>query len=257
MRDELGNRMKTYYEDIFRYKVMRRMPVIIRVDMRAGHYFTREMKEPYDLIFKNSMWMTACALCEKIMNVQIAYIQSDEISLLLTDYKKLSSSQWFDGVIQKMASVSASIATIEFNKAFQYSILHSDDYGEEYSDTQIYLNKLNNMNFDSRVFNIPDNEVNNYMIWRQKDATRNSILKAAYMYFSNDKIKNIPLNKLQDKLLTEVNVNWDKYPTFYKRGVCIYKSKDEHNKIEWIIDKEIPIFTKEITYINKFVYNPI
>ena len=258
VNDSLGNRMKDNYENITRYKLVRRMPVIIRLDMRAGHTFTRGMKRPYDMIFKESMWATACALCEQIQNVQLAYVQSDEISLLLIDYKKLTTSQWFDGTVQKMASVSAAIATIEFNKTYMHNILIQNLTDDEIN---FYSSKINGMTFDSRVFNIPESEVCNYFYWRQLDATRNSIQSAGQYYFSQKELHKIDCNHIQEKLMTEKNVNWNDYPTFFKRGVCTikeeYTEKDTQGKnilrSRWVIDKEIPIFSKDRNYIEKYL----
>ena len=249
--DSLGDRMKSYYEDVYRFKLTRRTPVIIRLDMRAGHTFTRKFKRPYDLIFTHSMFQTAIKLCENIQNVKIAYVQSDEISLLLTDYNKLTTSQWFDGNIQKIVSISASIATISFNEAYTHEILLHDLTNEE---TQLYSSRINKMTFDSRVFNLPESEVTNYFIFRQNDATRNSIEAAGQFYFSPKQLHKVTCNQIQDKLFTEKNVNWNDYPVFFKRGACIIKEYYQINDVErshWIIDYDTPIFTQNRDYIEK------
>ena len=182
VKDSVGDRMKRNYENVYRLYLTHRTPVIIRVDMRAGHTFTSFMQRPYDSIFMESMHKTAIALSEQIMNVELAYAQSDEISFLLVDYKKLTTEQWFDGNIQKMASIAASMATIEFNKAYTHSILSHSELSDE--AVEQYTAKINTMNFDARVFNIPESEVTNYFVWRQQDCYRNSIEMAGRYYFS-------------------------------------------------------------------------
>ena len=116
-KDNLGNRMKGY-KNISRNHLMRRTPVVIRLDGKAFHTFTRGMKKPFDNILMESMQETAKYLCENIQGCKIAYTQSDEISLLLVDYENLDTDAWFDNNIQKMVSISASMATLAFNKAF-------------------------------------------------------------------------------------------------------------------------------------------
>ena len=117
-KDSLGNRMKGY-ENISRSYLIRRIPVIIRLDGKAFHTFTRGLKKPFDEILMNTMWETAKYLCENIQGCKIAYTQSDEISLLLTDYENIDTSAWFDNNVQKMVSISASMATLAFNKCFE------------------------------------------------------------------------------------------------------------------------------------------
>ena len=116
MRDNLGNRMKNY-EHTSRTYLTRRLPVIIRLDGKAFHTFTKGLKKPFDEILIDAMWETAKYLCKSIQGCKIAYVQSDEISLLLTDYDTIESCAWFDNNIQKMVSISASMATLAFNRA--------------------------------------------------------------------------------------------------------------------------------------------
>ena len=122
-KTSLGDRMKNNYENVNRFYLTRRMPVIIRMDMKAGHTFTRGMKKPFDDIFVKTMQNTMKYLCENIQGCVIGYTQSDEISLVLTDYAELTTDAWFGNNLQKMCSVSASMATLAFNKAFNDNIV--------------------------------------------------------------------------------------------------------------------------------------
>ena len=97
----LGNRMKEYYENPYRFYLPRRSPMIIRLDMRAGHSFTKGFQRPFDDIFIESIQETAKYLCENIENVKCSYQQSDEISLLLTDYDNVGTQAWFNKNIIK------------------------------------------------------------------------------------------------------------------------------------------------------------
>ena len=241
MPDSLGNRMKNYYENTYRVYLTHRTPVIIRIDGKAFHSFTKEFELPYDIVFKNTMWKTAKYLCENIQNTKLAYVQSDEISILMTDYDKLTTSAWFDNNLQKICSVSASMATMAFNKFFAEECLFTKK--ENYDS--IYAGKINTAMFDSRAFNIPELDVCNYFIWRQQDATRNSIETLGRCYFSASELHKVNCNQIQDKLMTEKNINWNNSPTFYKRGACI--KKDDLGR--WQLDLEIPVFTQDRSYI--------
>lgn len=287
-RDDLGNRMKTFYEEIPKTKLMRRTPVICRMDGRSFHTFTRGFKRPFDDVLIKTMQETAKYLCENIQGCQLAYTQSDEISLLLIDYQKFETSAWFDYEIQKMVSISASIATMAFNKFFskfmkKENIIFSDELLENGEYNPNYKNKeLINLwsihksgiekgaMFDSRVFNIPREEVCNYFYWRQLDASRNSIQMVGQANFSHKQLQHKSCNDIQDMLMTQKGINWNDLPTYQKRGSCVVRNKvvlecdevtekcmlrdQKQGENNWIIDKDIPIFKGDgREYIERFV----
>ena len=190
--DDLGNRMKKY-EYITRTHLVPRMPVVIRIDGKAFHTFTRGFKRPFDNILVKTMQQTMKYLCENIQGCMLGYTQSYEITLVLVDYKKLDSASWFDYNIQKCCSVAASMATMAFNKYFPQII--REQLGEFFEDIdsdedEKYLDAIDKAMergamFDARVFNIPKEEVTNCILWRQNDATRNSIEMVGQAYFSH------------------------------------------------------------------------
>lgn len=272
----LGDRMKNNYENITRYYLTRRMPVIIRLDMKAGHTFTKGMKKPFDDVFVKTMQDTMKYLCENIQGCVLGYTQSDEISLVLTDYAELTTDAWFGNNLQKMCSVSASMATLAFNKAFNDNIVKyidnnlDADYGvtkdlTEYTKTLINARNKGAM-FDSRVFTIPKEEVCNALIWRQQDATRNSIQSVGQANFSQKELRGQSCNNIQDMLMTQKGINWNDYATALKRGSCCIKVDDsltEYDEVgnisdyiqrsKWVIDNEIPIFTQDRNYVEKLI----
>lgn len=269
---ELSKRMKEYYEFIPKTKLMRRCPVSIRLDMRSGHTFTRGFKRPFDEIFIKTMQETAKYLCENIQGCVLSYQQSDEITLILIDYQKLNSSAFFDYEVQKLCSISASMATMAFNKAFSKNIdeLHSEYFNgktifdEEYFSTLLSAEAKGAM-FDARCFNIPKEEVANLIYWRQDDASRNSIQMVGQAYFPHKELQNKSNSQIQDMLMLEKGINWNDFPTYQKRGSCCIKEfyQDENVDIKdgpcirsrWIIDKEIPIFKGEDrNYVERFIY---
>lgn len=265
-KDNLGDRMKTY-ENVTRTYLTRRTPVIIRIDGKAFHTFTRGFDKPFDKVFVKSMQQTMKYLCENIEGCVLGYTQSDEITLILCDYKKLTSQAWFDNNIQKMCSVSASMATMAFNNNFaeivsmSFADLSVDDYVNlpyfcGAHERMIYRQGM----FDSRVFNIPKEEVNNCLLWRQQDATRNSIQSVAQANFSHKQLKGKNCKELQEMLWQEKGVNWNDYPIHLKRGSCCVKEQYEIEsngekvlRSRWIIDEQIPIFSQDTNYVNSRV----
>lgn len=209
MKDDLGKRMKEQYEQRTRTYLPRRTYTIIRLDGKAFHTFTRGMKKPYDEIFMGMMDKTALALCAEIQGCKMVYVQSDEISLLLTDFGKITTDAWFDGQVQKMVSVAASIATAHFNVL--NSLYQIEVEKKEWHDIKIAM-------FDARVFTIPDPvEVENYFIWRQKDAVRNSISMHAQSLYSHKELNGKSQADMHDMIHAK-GENWNNLPNGFKRG---------------------------------------
>ncbi len=277
---DLGTRMKTFYEMIPKTKLMRRIPVIIRVDGKAFHTFTRNFQKPFDDVLIESMQETMKYLCENIQGCVLGYTQSDEITLVLIDYKRLNSSAWFNYEIQKLCSIAASMATMAFNKFFfENSKRYMDKYGYpketmiKYGDQILAYVKAVNRGamFDARCFNIPKEEVTNLIYWRQLDASRNSIQMVGQANFSHKELQNKSCNDIQDMLMTQKGINWNCLPTYQKRGSCCVRNKiviesdgitataqlrdTSKSENEWIIDTEIPIFKGEgRAYIDSLVF---
>ena len=248
VHDDLGKRMKTYYEAIPKTSLMRRTPVAIRIDGKAFHTFTRGFEKPFDTLLVNVMQQTTKKLCENIQNCVFGYTQSDEITLILVDYKDINTAAWFDYKVQKLCSISASMATLYFNKFFKQSVEEFDINSiikekevDNYKLLNSYKRALNTgAMFDSRCFNIPKEEVCNLIYWRQLDATRNSIQMVGQANFSHKELQGLTCNKIQDKLITETDINWNNYPTYLKRGTSCLK-KDS----EWTLDMNMPILKGE------------
>lgn len=248
IKDDLGIRMKTFYEEVPKTKLMRRTPVAIRLDGKSFHTFTRNFAEPFDEYLIGAMQQTMKHLCKNIQGCVLGYTQSDEITLILVDYKKLNSSAWFDYEIQKMCSVTASMATMAFNKFFEQNTFGAD-VPLHLADAYCEAVRKGAM-FDARVFNIPKEEVTNLVYWRQLDAIRNSIQMVGQAYFSHKELQNKSCNDIQDMLFTEKGVDWNDIPTHHKRGSCCVR-----NERQWVIDREIPMFVNEGRgYIERLIH---
>lgn len=262
-KDTLGDRMKRH-ENAFRHTSPDKLPLIIRVDGKAFHSYTKGCERPLDANLANVMNETAQYLCKNIMNAKIAYVQSDEISILCTNYTENNTQAWFDGTIQKMASVSAGMASAFF----------TSQSGKIFNGTP----KL--AIFDSRVFVLPKEDVNNYFLWRQQDATRNSVQMLARSLYSHKECNNKNNAELQEMCFKK-GVNWNDMPVSFKRGRCIVKKTSLTIRDPMMIqrkdgtfgpppnfnyetirrscepDLNIPVFSQDLNYINQFVFPPV
>ena len=219
---------------------------------KAFHTFTKEFIKPFDEMMTKTMQDTLLYLCKNVQGCVFGYTQSDEISLLLSDFKNLNSDAWFDYNVQKVCSVSSSMATFAFNYNFLKNV-HDASWNGEIESSELLHTYVNTAKkgalFDSRCFNIPLEEVNNYFIWRQQDATRNSIFSMGRAYFSHKELQGLTTNQIQELLFSKHNVNWNDLPTHLKRGSCCVKKENG-----WVIDNEIPIVKEDgREYIEKLI----
>jgi tRNA(His) 5'-end guanylyltransferase len=165
--------MKLSYEDCYRIKLPSKMPLIIRIDGCHFHSYTKKCKKPVDENLVECMNETAKYLCKNVHGTKLAYIQSDEISLLLTNFDKQNTQSYFDNNLQKIVSVTASLASSYFTS------ISSKIFGD-----------IKLAQFDSRAFVLPKEEVNNYFIFRQQDAIRNSVQMLARSIFPHKECQN-------------------------------------------------------------------
>jgi len=272
----LADRQKEY-ENITRTYLIPKQPVIIRIDGKAFHSYTKQkcFSKPFDKNISLAFEKSTKELCESLQNVEFAYHQSDEVSIFLKDYTEEKQQQFFNGNIQKIVSVATSQFTYFFNKNIK-ELLETNVIGDI---------TLKPAFFDGRVFNLPLHEVSNYFIWRQRDAIRNSITSHSLAYFSQKELhkKNSDekVNML-DKLAFEKNdstIMWKELDISLQRGTVYYKI-DIEEKIKdlpqniidiyikqgkeisdtvirnrWMIDYNIPIFSENKNFIERFVIN--
>lgn len=223
-RDALGDRMKAY-ENIERKYLTRRLPCIIRIDGCHFHSYTKGFDKPFDVPFHGTMAKTTIELCKNIQGVKCAYTQSDEISLLLTDYDTLETAAWFDKNVQKMVSVSAAMATYFFNK-------YCEEYRPYLSDSHPFMLAHDEKIavFDARAFVLPKEEVTNYFYWRQIDARRNAIQMTAQSLFSHKEIQGISNNELIEKMKAEKDIDFYLWPEWFQNGTFI----ERNNNGNWV-----------------------
>lgn len=267
--DTLGDRMKKH-EAVTQQTLPRRTYTILRVDGRSFHTWTKGLVRPYDEDFMDCMDGAAVALCECISGSQFAFVQSDEISLLAVDFLDIKSQAWFDGNVQKWCSVSAGIAGSAFNhRVSEFRGKIEDLRGVsplEAAKHKLGATKKPNAMFDARVFPITDFiEVENYFIWRQKDAVRNSVTMLAQAYASHKQLQNKSVPQ-RHEIIHAAGDNWVNHPVGFKHGRVVVKHESvvaDYSAIagkprysNWAADLQTPVFTKDRDYLRKLIPLP-
>ena len=233
-QNSLGDRMKAY-ESVFDASFPARMPLIVRVDGKAFHSYTRGFRRPVDERLVSVMDDTAKALCREIQGARLAYVQSDEISVLCVDYAELNTQAWMAGRVQKVVSVAAGVASSTFTELSRVWVGESPK-------TAV---------FDARAFVIPKEDVCNYFLWRQQDATRNSVQGLARSLYSHKECVDKSGPELQEMCHVK-GANWNDVPTSQKRGRCVVKML-AGERSWWTVDEQIPIFSQDRAYIERLV----
>ena len=244
-KSAIGVRMKENYEKPFKLFLSRRTYTMIRLDGKAFHTFTKGMNRPFDDLFVTCMDMTAKYLCENVQGCKLAYTQSDEITLVLSDFDTNQTQLMHGGSLQKICSISASMATAKFNQIFH-----------GFRPNQMIRLAM----FDSRVFQISSrDEVINNLIWRQQDATRNSIGMASQALYSHKELMGVDTNQAQEMMFKK-GVNWNDYPVRLKRGGVVRPTTrtltgphGEYERKSWSMDPNTPIFSKNKEYFETLI----
>lgn len=216
--------MKSDYEDALRLYVPRRTHIVLRIDGRGFHTFTAKLERPYCRPLADALDEAALRLCHEMIGCRFAYGQSDEYSFVLSDMEPATAPLWFDGNIQKIVSVSASLFTGFFNKAFDCPQPGA---------------------FDCRILVIAQrSEVEKYLLWRQLDASANSLNMLASAHFSHKELLGRSTAE-KHELLHSKGINWAKQPADFKRGRAVIR----HPETGWGIDRDIPIFNRVPAYL--------
>lgn len=239
--DSLGDRMKAY-EAVSEHYFTRRTPIIVRIDGRAFHTWTKGLSSAFHEGLHELMMQTTHYLCENMQNAVFGYTQSDEITIVLKDWGTIDTQAWFDARQNKIESVSASLATAFFNS--KVSELVPEKAG-----------KL--ATFDARAFSVPKDEVVNALIWRQNDATRNSVQMLGRMHFSHKQMHGKNNSEIQDMLMLQKGINWNDIDVWKRRGAVWAKRptpvEDDLTRKSWVRDEEPPIFSKDREYMDSLL----
>lgn len=182
MKDDFGNRMKGY-EAVTDMRLPGLTPVVVRVDGKCFHTLTKKLDKPFDRIFNSAMELTMRDLCEKLPNVRFAYVQSDEISLVMLE-RDIRSESWFGNRLQKIVSLTAAYATASFRARLSAAMTEAAPEGaaNRCGAVMNYAPLVEDAVFDCRAFPVPEKDVCNYFIWRQQDCLRNAIQAAGQVY---------------------------------------------------------------------------
>lgn len=203
--DAFGNRMKRY-ENTANQKLTPGVPVIIRVDGRSFHTWTKQncMMKPFDTGLVRAMVEAAVQTANQMQGFKLAYTQSDECTFLISDTDSSQSEAWFGNEINKLVSITASLFTVHFNNFFRGTVSPAT--------------------FDARAFNIPAEDAPNAFVWRQKDAVRNSLQSYARKFFTQKELHGKKAADIHD-MLHLIGQKWESLPGACKNGVWIYRDK--------------------------------
>lgn len=219
-KKSLGDRMKGY-ENVPRSYLMRRTPVIIRLDGKAFHTYTRKLEKPFSRYLHYLRSKTLAYLVDNIQGCIMGYSQSDEISLVLKDWQTFNTEAWFDNNIQKITSVSASMCTAKWN-----TMRHQEVDDSTLPDMAV---------FDSRAWNVPREEVVNYLIWRQQDWERNSVQMLASSYYSQKRLQNVNVKSMITMVEEEHGVVWGELDNWKKQGEIYFRGNEGKIEADFII----------------------
>ncbi len=243
-KDEFGDRMKEY-ENVFDYKITKKLPIIIRLDGRGFSKLTKKLCKPnYD--FLELMAKATKDVASDIEGCVLGYTQSDEVTLLIKNDQSLISTPWFGNRIQKMVSIAAAEMTYAFNKRLM-------------EDEHKFVNVVGKAVFDARAFTVPNvDEIVNVILWRVKDCEKNAISMVVYDLLSKEYGRGMARKMLDKKnkrerltlLKDEFNIDfYEKYPTMFTRGMAVYRLNDKEKK-PWGIDYDMPDILKNRNFIS-------
>lgn len=275
MRTNSTESLMRRYEVVSESRLMTSLPVIIRVDGQAFHTLTRDFVKPFDWMLIRAMQMTMMSLCERIPGTRFGYAQSDEISLVLgCDGRQ---EPWFDYRVEKLCSISASIATISFERAMRRLIEQEFESPDDTSKDRIdipcrarsaatYTDAIERgATFDARAFNISPTDIVDYVRWRQTDASRNSLSMLAHALFPDKALVGKKAAQVHD-MLHGIGVNWNDLSATTKRGSACLRRKTEvtgYNPMEdrhvrvlrnrWVLDEDMPIVSRCPDYVSEAI----
>jgi tRNA(His) 5'-end guanylyltransferase len=237
-KDSLGDRMKGY-ENASRYTLPRRMPLFVRVDGKAFHTFCEDLARPFDLEFMAAMDQCAIDLMIEAHGAVLAYVQSDEITILIHNYKRLDTDPWFGNDLLKIATSCAATASSTMT-----------------AESPRLFGHVRKAKFDGRAWVMPESEVANEFLWRQQDAARNSVSMVACSMFSDQELEGVTTPERQEMIFRKSGRNWNDFPIYQRRGRCIVRETYEQDGVtrsRWVVDRAIPIFSKDRAYIERLL----
>ena len=233
-----------YYRSLTDYKLLPNSYVLVMLDGRSfSNLIKNKFEKPFDESFIDMMNQTAQYVCENVEGTKFAYVQSDEISLVLTDFDTPTTDSFFGYRLCKLTSLIASIATAKFNRLMIKYRLEKGmgiNPGDVIDNSPLYQ-------FDCKVWNVPNlNDVYAWFLYRQIDCVRNSKQQAAQSYIPHKELMNLNTDKQINLLFEKENIDWNQYSADKKYGRFISKHKVIMNNID----------TGDVYYRHKWLVQP-
>lgn len=245
---KLKDRIESY-QDSSDYKLLNRLPIIIIINGRAFSKITSLLDKPFCEKFSECMVSTTLKLCSEIEGALFAYSYNDEIVIVSRNDQSIETVPWYDNRLQKICSVVSSMATLHFNK------ISSD------------LNLIGDGIFTSQIFVVPTlAEAINTFVYKQQQNFHVAIQSACFYellkkYNKNsikDMLSGLSLDEKVDLLNQECEVDFDKYPIAFRRGIAVYKVPRVVNEVmknKWSINSDLPVFTKDQSFLSNIFKN--
>lgn len=251
-----------YYRGLTNYKLLPGSYVIVMLDGRSfSKLIKNKFNKPFDDNFIDMMNETAKYVCENVQGCKLAYVQSDEISLVLTDFDTPTTDAFFGYRLCKMQSIIASLATAKFNQLMlshnlekhSYDALLEDGADTLYSvkDAIRAVDNATLYQFDCKCWNVPNiNDVFAWFLYRQIDCVRNSKQQTAQTYLPHKMLLNLDTDAQLGLLIEEKGIDWNCYPMGHKYGRFLWKDKvlmsnidtgELYHRYKWLVQPAFPL----------------
>ena len=216
-----------YYRGLTDYRLQGNNDIIVMLDGKNfSTLIKNNFKKPFDDDFINMMNKTAKFLCNNVQGVKFAYVQSDEISLLITDYDTPDTDTPFGGRLCKLQSILAALATSEFNRWFiRNKIFNKDNWsGIGFADLDQELCDMKMAQFDCKAWTVPNqNDAYAWFLYRQLDCIKNSKQQTAQTYLPHKDLLNHSADEQIEMLFNRKGINWNTFIPDYRLGRFVYK----------------------------------
>lgn len=251
-----------YYRSLTDYKLLPNSYVIVTMDGRSfSHLIKNKFQKPFDDNFIRMMNETAQYVCKNVQGAKFAYVQSDEISIVLTDFDTPTTETFFNNRLCKLQSIIASLTTSKFNQLMTAYKLDKmvDEYGNspKLSGNEVarLIKNMQEYQFDCKCWNVPSlNDVYAWFLYRQIDCIKNSKQQTAQAYFPHTELQNKNTDEQIALLLEKKGVDWNLFGTEKKYGRFIWKedveltndiTKEAYIRRDWVVHPAFPLMSDD------------
>lgn len=237
-------------------KLQKSVPVFIRVKFRAFETFNKRLLKPFDPLVEYAMEKTMIKLCQEIQGSIFGFVARDEITVVVVDYNKATSTAWLDYDIESVSSAAASIAAVAFTKYMEEHVNMVKDKGVDISKYQSCLQQY--VSFTTKCFNVPDDRICDMLLLKQLLNRRNSIQIFGHQYLSRNRQLGMCNEDIIDTVNEEFGEDWNMLSNTYKLGCGCTKGPNPFTtRRKWRIVKDLPLLRDENKWHIESIINSI